>query len=74
MNTTRCMLLSISIMGLSACAASAPMARSPAADRPPGGVLITRDAEYITQVERHARRRGIEVQWVHPPSKRITTD
>lgn len=74
MNTARCMLLSLSIAGLSGCATSSPVVRAPAAEPRPGEVRITHDSGYIAQVERYARRRGIDVQWVHPPTRRVVTD
>jgi lipoprotein NlpI len=37
----------------------------------PGEVRIEQDAEYVTLVEHIARRRGIQVEWVNPPSKRV---
>lgn len=32
--------------------------------------LLDRDVEYIAAVEQIAQRRGIEVVWVNPPTKR----
>ena len=67
-------VLSISVAGLCACAGTpqrvsqAPPA--PSADRP--GAVVS-DSEYIAYVERVARRRGIEVQWVNPPTKRVAS-
>ncbi len=68
-------VLSISVLGLCACAGTPqrvsqapPLA--PSADRP--GAVVS-DSEYIAYVERVARRRGIEVQWVNPPTKRVAS-
>ena len=74
MNAARKLVLSLSIAGLSACATSPPVAQAPLAQPRPGEVRITGDSAYIAQVERMARRRGIDVQWVHPPTKRVVTD
>lgn len=65
-------VLSISVLGLSACAGTQSVSRAsppPAPAAKPG--TISNDGEYITRVEQIARRRGIEVQWVNPPTKRV---
>ena len=36
-----------------------------------GQATIVSDAAYINSVEALARKRGIQVQWVHPPNKRL---
>lgn len=67
-------VLSISVAGLCACAGTpqrvsqAPPASS--ADRP--GSIVS-DDEYVAYVDRVARRRGIEVKWVNPPTKRVAS-
>lgn len=65
--------LSLSVLGLAACTSSADRSAyvEPTRVMEPGEVRIDRDAEYIAHVERIARRRGITVQWVNPPNKRI---
>lgn len=67
----RLAVLSLSILALGACAStrSAYVAPERAAPRP-GDVVVVTDAEYVSYVERTARRRGIGVTWVNPPSKR----
>lgn len=35
--------------------------------------LQDQDTEYIAAVEQIAQRRGVEVKWVNPPTKRSTT-
>ncbi|MFC0716191.1 hypothetical protein [Luteimonas padinae] len=46
------------------------MAPAPADDRVQGERILT-DAEYVANVERVARDRGVVVQWVNPPQKRL---
>lgn len=70
--SVRMVILSLSIAGLSACASSHPVARAPAAEPlRPGEVRIERNEAYMAEVERAARRRGIDVQWVKPPYTRV---
>lgn len=66
-------LISFAILGLTACASGGGTASvAPAVDPSPGAVV--RDVAYINQVERSARSRGIEVQWVNPPTRRIASN
>jgi len=69
----RIAVLSLSVLGLSACTSSMDKSAyvEPARVMNPGEVRIERDAAYIAYVERTARRRGIQVQWVNPPTKRV---
>lgn len=66
----RCSVAALSLCTLAACASSAD--RAPVADaaaakpKRPETVL---DQAYMARVERAALRRGILVQWVHPPTK-----
>lgn len=55
---------------LSACASSGGMASAPAGTAPLQGERIVTDAEYVAAVERSARERRVDVQWVNPPTKR----
>ncbi len=73
MNTSaRLVVLSLSVLGLAACASSHPVARAPQAEPlRPDEVRIERDQAYIAYVERMARRRGMNVQWVNPPNRRV---
>lgn len=73
MNTSaRLVVLSLSVAGLAACASSHPLARAPQAEPlRPGEVRIERDHAYIAHVERVARRRGMDVEWVNPPNRRV---
>lgn len=70
----RMAVLSLSILGLAACAGMEARSTQAQPERSlkPGEVRVVQDDDYVAYVERVARRRGIEVQWVHPPSKRIT--
>ena len=68
-------VLSISVAGLCACAGTPQRVSQapppvPSADRP--GAVVS-NGEYIAYVERVARRRGIEVKWVNPPTKRVAS-
>ncbi|MEI2454376.1 hypothetical protein ABU614_13340 [Lysobacter firmicutimachus] len=73
--TVRVAVLSLSILGLAACAgtqtkssyvepASAPRAES----------SMSRDERYIATIERIARNRGIDVVWVNPPQRESVQD
>lgn len=53
---------------LAGCATSQEQASYTAPERAPGAV-VTDDA-YVAYVERVARRRGIDVQWVNVPTRR----
>lgn len=67
----RLTLLSLPILALAACASMdepPESAYAPAAEPTPS--LLTPDEAYMAYVERTARRRGIEVVWVHAPTKR----
>lgn len=72
----RIMVLSLSALGLSACASSQESSAyaEPARVANPGDVSFEQDASYITIVERAARDRGVVVQWVHPPTKRAKSE
>ncbi|MCW5580467.1 MAG: hypothetical protein KIS72_03920 [Luteimonas sp.] len=68
----RITMLSILATGLAACASTGHnIARAPSSQPAPGS--IGNDSEYMGRVEQIARRRGIEVQWVNPPSKRVAS-
>lgn len=70
--TLRMVVLSISILGLAACASTQhAVSQAPPPAAKPGS--ITSDAAYIARVEQIARRRGIEVKWVNPPTKRVAS-
>lgn len=53
-------------LALTGCATTREHAASPAR----AGSVVSDDA-YVAAVERLARMRGIQVQWVNPPTRRI---
>lgn len=65
--------LSLSVLALTACASAQDKSAyvQPVRVVDPGQPRIEQDQEYIAYVERTARRRGITVQWVNPPVKRV---
>ncbi|GAA4868896.1 hypothetical protein [Luteimonas vadosa] len=69
-------VLSLSVLGLAACASTDNRSAyvEPAKVSNPGDVRIVRDEAYIDYVERNARRRGIHLQWVNVPTKRVTNE
>ena len=71
----RPILVSIVTLGLAACASSGGMAgaASDPANAPQPGEIIPDDA-YVSRVERHARRHGIDVTWIKPPTRRIASN
>lgn len=69
-------VLSLSVLALAACAATENRSTyvEPARVSRPGEVRVVKDEAYVAYVERYARRRGIFVQWVNTPTKRVTTE
>lgn len=61
----RMAVLSLAVLGLSACAG---METKSASAEPREPSLIDPDSDYISRVEEIARRRGVEVNWVNPPT------
>ena len=61
---SRIVVVSLSVAGLAACASMDEQS----ARVSPQSVPIDADAAYMSRVEQIARRRGIEVVWVNPPS------
>lgn len=68
----RTVVLPLSVLGLAACAGMHEKSDSAyvASQRAPS--TMDEDALYVARVEQIARRRGIEVVWVHIPRKRAT--
>lgn len=67
--------VSLSLVGLAACTGTGSKSAHVApvkVEGVQGGLVV--DAEYIARVERLARIRGVQVQWINPPRKRVTTD
>lgn len=65
--SVRMAVLSLAVLGLSACAGMETRSAN-APQREPS--LIDQDSDYVGYVEEVARRRGVEVNWVNPPTKR----
>lgn len=60
---SRVAVLSLSVVGLGACATTDQTARVS-----PDTRTIVTDEAYVGAVEQIARRRGLEVMWVNPPT------
>lgn len=69
--TLRIAVLSLSVLGLAACAGTQTKSSyaEPSVSRH-AVAGISRDDHYVSAVERLAQRRGIEVVWVNPPDRR----
>ncbi|MGQ4583052.1 hypothetical protein [Lysobacter sp. F60174L2] len=63
---SRIFVVSLSVAGLAACASMDEQSASIA----PQSSSIGVDGAYVGRVEEIARRRGIEVMWVNPPTER----
>ena len=67
MKTSLVLALGVTLAcGLSGCATTADTASATPARAPS---IMDEDAAYVAYVERIARRRGIQVQWVNVPHK-----
>ncbi|GAB3336999.1 hypothetical protein [Marilutibacter aestuarii] len=66
----RLALLSLPLLGLSACASAPAQRTAPAPERSSSNAMAI-DEEYVAYVERVARRRGISVTWVHQPRPQL---
>ncbi|SFK80256.1 hypothetical protein [Lysobacter sp. cf310] len=60
-------LLSLSVLGLAACAGHSTKSAYVPPQKAPS--IMDNDELYMAQVERIARRRGIDVTWVNLPRK-----
>ena len=62
-------VLTVSMLGLAACASSGSTTsyNEPAKQYEP--TRMDSDEAYMARVEAYARRRGIDLTWVHPPRK-----
>lgn len=63
-------LLALSLVGLAGCASMDEQSTASSAADTPSPSLLEQDEAYMAYVERTARRRGIEVVWVHAPTRR----
>ncbi|MGO1068588.1 hypothetical protein [Lysobacter sp. CA199] len=67
----RVAVLSLSILGLAACAGTPTKTAYAAPGLSKHAIEgMDRDSQYVSAVERVARRRGIDVVWVNPPDRR----
>jgi hypothetical protein len=64
-------MLSLTVMGLSACAGTSERSGSNYVPPQRAPSIIDDDDEYVARVEAIARRRGIDLVWVHVPRKRV---
>lgn len=73
MKTMLMAVISMSLLGLSACATTSETAsRAPARDLQE--TRMSNDEAYMAQVEAIARRRGIDLTWVNPPRTIVAKD
>lgn len=49
---------------LAACAGSAPVRQSP----------VEIDSAYVSSIEGHASRAGVDVVWINPPKKKVRAE
>ena len=61
-------LIAMATVALAGCASSGGMAARQAQPQYHAGEEV--DLEYVAAVENVARSRGVDVRWVHPPTKR----
>ncbi|HEY5612316.1 MAG TPA: hypothetical protein VIK70_01870 [Lysobacter sp.] len=67
----RTVVLPLSVLGLSACAGMHEKADSAYVAPQRASSIIDDDELYVARVEQIARRRGIEVVWLHVPRKPV---
>lgn len=70
--SVRMAVLSLSILGLAACASTGE--KSAYVPPPRADSIMDNDEIYMATVERIARRRGIDLVWVNPPRKQVGSD
>ncbi|MEO6264378.1 MAG: hypothetical protein ABIO58_05410 [Luteimonas sp.] len=63
-------ILSLSVLGLAACASMQDKTAMAPAMTAGQHATIQTDYAYMAKVESIARARGVDVQWVNPPVKR----
>jgi hypothetical protein len=71
--SVRMAVLSVSMLGLAACASSGGTT-SYSAEKPYQQTRLTNDELYMARVEAYARRRGIDLTWVNPPRKIVAKE
>lgn len=62
-------ILSLSVMGLAACASMGTRSATAYVAPPPASATMDVDEAYIARVQQIARRRGVDVVWVNIPLK-----
>ena len=67
--SVRMAVLSVSMLGLAACASSGGTTSYNAPAKQYEATRLSNDEMYMARVESYARRRGIDLQWVNPPRK-----
>ncbi len=67
---TRCKGLALPMLATAALAGCATQPPRQTSAPPPRPGLMVQDTAYIAQVERKALRRGLQVQWINPPTRR----
>ena len=71
-------ILSLSLVGLAACSSagtkSAYVAPQKVGHATTKQVRDVPDAQYVAEVDWIARHRGVRVQWVNPPMKRVVLE
>lgn len=72
--SVRMAVLSVSMLGLAACASSGGTASYDAPARQYAEGRLHSDELYMARVEALARRRGIDVTWVNPPRKIVAKE
>jgi hypothetical protein len=65
----RMAVLSVSMLGLAACASSGGTTSYNAPAKEYAQTRLDNDELYMARVEEAARRRGIDLQWVNPPRR-----
>lgn len=73
MSALRTAIVIAAALTLTACATTDERGTAGAAPQR-SGTMVDTDHEYVAHVESIARRRGIDVQWIHMPTKRTTRE
>lgn len=74
MRVSKGMVAVLCLLGLSACASHEEKTAYVAPERIGNSSPIVTDDAYVAAVERQARRRGIYLQWVNMPTKRVAQE
>ncbi|MFZ5657788.1 MAG: hypothetical protein ACOY37_12195 [Pseudomonadota bacterium] len=74
MSRSACLCIVLALAAISAGCATTSESTARAAPARSSGQTIVQDDAYVQHVESVARRRGIQVTWVHRPVKRRARD